>query len=100
MRVPGQTRQTIARRCLVSGRVQGVNYRATAAQRARLHGIGGYARNLEDGRVEVLACGEAPAVEAFIEWLWLGPAAAKVTDVLIEVLVLEPPQHPRGFAIA
>ena len=51
----------VARRCLVAGRVQGVYYRASAQQRARAAGIAGYARNLEDGRVEVLAYGEESA---------------------------------------
>ena len=71
-------------RCLVSGRVQGVFYRASAAHRARELGIEGYARNLDDGRVEVLACGNPAAVDAFVRWLWVGPSAAKVTDVSIE----------------
>lgn len=76
----------IARRCYVSGRVQGVFYRASARQRAELLGVTGHARNLADGRVEVLACGEVAAVAAFCEWLWEGPPAAHVTDVLIEEL--------------
>ena len=74
----------IARRCYVSGRVQGVFYRASARQRAELLGVTGYARNLADGRVEVLACGEPAAVAALCEWLRQGPPAASVTDVLIE----------------
>ena len=44
-------------------------------------GVTGFARNLADGRVEVLACGEAPLVEAFVKWLWEGSAASKVTAV-------------------
>lgn len=69
--------------CRVSGRVQGVYYRGTAAARARELGIEGYARNLADGRVEVLACGEAAAVQTFLEWLWVGSSASKVTAVEI-----------------
>jgi acylphosphatase len=68
-------------RCLVSGRVQGVFYRATAQQRAQELGLSGYARNLPDGRVEVLACGEPVSVEAFIGWLWTGSSASRVTAV-------------------
>jgi len=45
----------IARRCLVSGRVQGVFYRASTRARAESLGVTGHARNLRDGRVEVLA---------------------------------------------
>jgi acylphosphatase len=44
-------------------------------------GLTGYARNLSDGRVEVLACGEAAAVGQFVAWLWEGSAASKVTAV-------------------
>jgi acylphosphatase len=71
----------ICRRSFVSGRVQGVYYRGTCVRKAELLGLRGYARNLADGRVEVLACGEAEAVEAFISWLWQGSAASKVTGV-------------------
>ena len=66
---------------MVGGRVQGVFYRATAARRARELAITGYARNLPDGRVEVLACGESEAVEAFVKWLWIGSSACKVSSV-------------------
>ena len=65
----------------MGGRVQGVFYRATAARRARELGIRGHARNLADGRVEVLACGDREAVEAFVSWLWIGSSACKVTSV-------------------
>jgi acylphosphatase len=71
----------VCRKCLVSGRVQGVFYRATAAQRARQLGITGHAINLADGRVEVLACGEPAHVETFIEGLWTGSSASKVAAV-------------------
>jgi acylphosphatase len=73
----------IARRCYVSGRVQGVFYRASTRQRALELGCRGYARNLSDGRVEVLAVGDPDAVRALIEWLWQGPPAAHVTDVAV-----------------
>ena len=61
--------------------MQGVYYRGTAVSRAREMGIAGYARNLPDGRVEVLAQGTEAAVEAFIQWLWIGSSASKVTAV-------------------
>lgn len=73
----------------MAGRVQGVFYRGTAAQRARELGVRGYARNLPDGRVEVLACGESDAVQTFIEWLWTGSSASKVTAVE----VADAPEH-------
>jgi acylphosphatase len=90
----------VARRCLVSGRVQGVYYRASAQQRARAAGISGHARNLEDGRVEVLAYGEELRVLEFIEWLWIGPSAAKVTEVIVEIIELHPAQRPPDFRTA
>jgi acylphosphatase len=71
----------ICRRSFVSGRVQGVFYRATCVRKAQEMGVTGFARNLADGRVEVLACGEAPLVEAFVQWLWEGSPASKVTAV-------------------
>ena len=71
----------ICRRSLVSGRVQGVFYRASCVRRAQELGITGFARNIADGRVEVLACGEASMVARFEEWLWQGSAASKVTAV-------------------
>ena len=70
--------------CRVSGRVQGVYYRGTAVRRAREMGISGYARNLPDGGVEVLAQGADGAVAAFIQWLWIGSSASKVTRVEVE----------------
>jgi acylphosphatase len=71
----------ICRRSFVSGRVQGVFYRATCVRKAESLGLRGFARNLPDGRVEVLACGEPASVEQFIAWLWEGSPASKVTGV-------------------
>jgi len=71
----------VCRRSVVSGRVQGVFYRATCVRKAQLLGVTGYARNLSDGRVEVLACGSAAAVEQFVAWLWEGSPSSKVTSV-------------------
>jgi acylphosphatase len=89
----------ICRRSFVSGRVQGVYYRGTCVRKAELLGLRGYARNLADGRVEVLACGEAEAVEAFISWLWQGSAASKVTGV--ETSEADPAEGQRaGFTSA
>jgi acylphosphatase len=87
----------IGRRCVVSGRVQGVYYRGSAQQRARQAGIVGHASNLQDGSVEVLAFGDERAVLEFIQWLWVGPSAAKVRDVIIEVLTLDSADWPQSF---
>jgi acylphosphatase len=74
----------ICKRCLVSGKVQGVFYRASTAEQAHSLEITGYAMNLPDGRVEVLACGEEAKVRELIDWLWKGPPAAKVTGVDVQ----------------
>jgi acylphosphatase len=87
----------VGRRCVVSGRVQGVYYRGSAQQRARLAGIVGHAANLDDGTVEVLACGEERAVIEFIQWLWVGPSAAKVCDVRVEAATLDIADWPQNF---
>ncbi|HEY6482094.1 MAG TPA: acylphosphatase [Steroidobacteraceae bacterium] len=88
----------ICRKCLVGGRVQGVFYRATAARRAHELALRGYACNLADGRVEVLACGDEAAVQAFVKWLWVGSSASKVTSVEVADISIEPAQLPAGFA--
>ena len=73
--------EVICRKYLVSGRVQGVFYRATAARHARELQVTGYARNLPDGRVEVLAYGPQAALEELLKRLWTGSSASKVTAV-------------------
>jgi acylphosphatase len=72
---------TVCYRCLVSGRVQGVFFRASTQREAQKLGLTGHAHNLPDGSVEVLACGEPAAVEQLKAWLWQGPPAARVTRV-------------------
>jgi acylphosphatase len=91
--------QLVARRCFVVGHVQGVFFRASTRQRASELGISGHAINLPDGRVEVLAVGEPPAVHQLIEWLHRGPPAARVARVEILELALEELESvPVGFA--
>jgi acylphosphatase len=90
----------VCKKCLVGGRVQGVYYRATAARRARELGIHGYARNLPDGRVEVLACGDEELVSAFVKWLWIGSSASKVTSVEVSDAAGEAPGVRAGFHTA
>jgi acylphosphatase len=75
---------TICVKCLVSGKVQGVFFRASAREQAASLGITGYARNLADGRVELMACGERSAIDQFRSWLVRGPAGARVTGVACE----------------
>ncbi|MGB5833473.1 MAG: acylphosphatase [Thiohalocapsa sp.] len=70
--------------CQVTGHVQGVFFRASAREEALRLGLTGYARNLPDGRVEVLVCGGADAVGELREWLRRGPPQADVTGVACE----------------
>jgi acylphosphatase len=79
-------------RCLVTGRVQGVFFRASTEREAQQLGVTGYARNMPDGSVEVLACGEVSAVEQLKLWLWTGPPAARVRDVNCESLDVPVPE--------
>ena len=65
----------------VSGRVQGVWFRGSCAEQAHALGVSGWARNLPDGRVEVVAEGDPEAVEQLVEWCHEGPAYAHVTGV-------------------
>lgn len=65
----------------VSGQVQGVFFRAEAAQRARGLGLGGFVRNTRDGRVEAVFEGDPGDVEAMVAWCRSGPPMARVDDV-------------------
>ncbi len=68
-------------RLLVSGRVQGVFFRAHTQEEARRLGLTGWVRNLPDGRVEALAEGPRDALEALLAWARVGPPSARVTGV-------------------
>lgn len=73
---------TTTRRWRVSGRVQGVSFRYTTREQATRLGIeDGWAHNLASGEVEVCVRGPTDAVAALGEWLWQGPALARVTAV-------------------
>jgi acylphosphatase len=86
-------------RFIVSGRVQGVFYRASARAQALALGVSGHAKNLPDGSVEVLASGSADALDALQRWLRQGPPAARVESVSREDLPDEgrPDQDLHGF---
>jgi acylphosphatase len=79
---------TIARKFLISGRVQGVGFRYFTQRTSARHQVRGYVKNLADGRVEVLAEGNPTAVEAFRHDLAAGPTHSRVGE--IEELVIEP----------
>jgi acylphosphatase len=69
-------------RFLVDGKVQGVFFRASTRNEARRLGLHGHARNLADGRVEVVASGNDEALQELERWLWEGPPAARVRQVV------------------
>jgi DNA ligase D-like protein (predicted 3'-phosphoesterase) len=73
-------------RAVVTGRVQGVGYRAAAVERARELGLLGWVRNDDDGAVRVHAEGDGEAVERFVAWLHDGPPAAAVERVEVEAV--------------
>jgi acylphosphatase len=70
-----------AARFLIGGQVQGVWFRASTRDQAIALGLRGFARNLPDGRVEVLAIGEDDAVEQLAQWLHYGPSRARVDEL-------------------
>ncbi len=69
---------------LVSGRVQGVGFRYYVLRHAQAEKLGGYVRNLADGRVEFLLQGESAALERVLEHIRRGPAHARVDGVLLD----------------
>ena len=86
-----------SRRYIVSGRVQGVFFRASTQREAIDLGLAGWVRNRLDGSVEVLACGPAAALESFEKWLEIGPDYAKVTN--IQRINEDPEAMPVAFEI-
>ena len=87
-----------SRRYFVSGIVQGVGYRYFAMRMAQRLGLGGYARNLPDGRVEVYASGSASKLAEFRKELERGPQGASVAGVAEEEAPLNP-EFAKGFSI-
>jgi len=81
----------IARRALVSGRVQGVGFRFFAERAARAAGVLGWVRNLTDGRVETVAEGDEAAVARYLEKIGRGPLGGRVANVEVEE------RAPEGF---
>ena len=90
--MPERTRAHV----FVSGTVQGVYYRATTREQANEHGVDGWVRNLDDGRVEAVFEGPADAVEAMVDWCHEGSPAAHVEDVGVEY---DDPEGETGFRV-
>ncbi len=84
-------------RAVVTGRVQGVSYRAATASEARRVGVVGWVRNRNDGAVELEVEGEPEQVAAFLSWCEKGPPDARVVDVAIEALA--PTGTDVGFTV-
>lgn len=82
---------------LVRGRVQGVWFRASTAERAAALGLRGHAENLPDGSVLVQMAGAAADVEALIAWLHRGPPLARVDAVEVEAIEPASLEWPEGF---
>jgi acylphosphatase len=80
----------------VSGRVQGVSFRAYTAREAATHHVHGWVRNGDDGRVEAVFEGPAEAVDALVSWCSRGSPAARVDRVDV---TWEEPEHERGFVV-
>ena len=87
----------VARRFLISGRVQGVGFRWFAESAAARDGIHGWVRNLPDGRVEAHAEGEADALERFERALRHGPPSARVEAVDVDSVM--PTGRDTGFSV-
>lgn len=80
----------------VSGRVQGVYFRAYAEDEAAFRKVAGWIRNAPDGRVEAVFEGDRPSVEALIQWCHRGSPASRVTGVEV---AWETPRGERGFGV-
>lgn len=81
---------------VISGRVQGVCFRAYTVDEATAAGLTGWVRNTPDGQVEAVFEGDKSAVEAIIDWCRHGPPAARVNNVEI---IWGEPQGESGFGI-
>lgn len=84
-------------RYVIHGRVQGVFYRASTVEKARELRLHGWVRNLPDGRVEVVARGDASNLAALASWLWEGPPSARVDGVISEEWTAGVPET--GFGV-
>ena len=76
-------------RCIIKGRVQGVFFRVSTQKQASQYGIVGYAKNLVDGSVEVIACCSTSKLEKLKQWLHRGPSGAQVSSVDCESVQTE-----------
>ena len=80
-------------RAIVSGRVQGVYYRASTKTEARRLGVTGWVRNLSNGDVEFEAEGSEDAIDALIQWAYQGPEMAKVAHINVKTIRISKENH-------
>ena len=83
---------------IVRGKVQGVWFRASTREQAGRLGLGGDARNMPDGSVQVVAVGDADAIDALEQWLQVGPPLSRV-DAVERSEMSDPPASDEGFTI-
>lgn len=94
---PSEPRTKLTRaHVYITGRVQGVGFRAAAWHKATSTGVNGWVRNLPDGRVEAVFEGEPTLVEEMVQWCHQGSSAARVREVNVEN---EEPQGLSGFEV-
>ena len=84
VKVTIEVNQKMQRYILISGVVQGVGFRHFTRQNAMRLGVRGYAKNLPNGKVEVVAEGDKATLDEFVKILWKGPPASRVEDVKVE----------------
>ena len=87
LRDPDSTHETLSVR--ITGKVQGVGYRAATVRAAHQFRVRGWVRNADDGSVEALIQGQADQVDRMLTWLRHGPPAARVVDVTLEEIQTE-----------
>ena len=84
---------------VVSGRVQGVFFRASTREQALRLQLSGWVRNLTNGDVELVACGDPKNIEKLEQWLWLGPRFSEVNEVKSENLSATAIDVHEGFEV-
>ena len=84
---------------VVSGRVQGVFFRASAQEIAQKLELNGWIRNLRTGQVELVACGDLKNIKTLEQWLWLGPEYSEVNEVNSNILFETPLDVHGGFEV-
>lgn len=87
----------VRRRLLISGKVQGVGFRAAAAAEAYRLGLTGWVRNLRDGRVECAVQGPEETVARFVSWCRVGPPGSRVEGVQVQEVAVEAGEE--GFVV-